>query len=341
MRKIFLTLILILMIAGDAFAVKPMDYLIVYENSFIQNGETEILISMIYCRDGKKYRIESESSSKDNIDGTYSKSLSVSIILLDAKVNWLLDLKNKICRELPVTKQNLDKNSNLSFQNLKNTLTKVSEEKILNYNCDVYISEKYPLKYWISKDYDLMLKTESGVEGNKIISEVIDLRFEKQDDSLFEIPQDYKIIKLKVTSQEELDKQPPVTLLYIEKLLFEDMNALTLRFPKIDKSRDLSKDEVKALKNSIISGSDLKEVTNKEISEVWKKDENLVFILEWPEKQICNFWYDMSTGFLYVNKLDVFHKELKEHEMDYKWLTKYAEVAYKFKPSKEFEKILK
>ena len=145
-------------------------------------------------------RIEIENFfwKRTNGDEVSSNSLSISIIRLDRKVNWLLDLEKKICRELPITPQSLNKNPNYSLQNWKNKLTKIGEEKFLNYDCEVYTSTgSYPSKYWFSKDYNIMLKTESEIEGNKSIIEAVELRFEKQNDSLFEIPQ-ITSFKLKV-----------------------------------------------------------------------------------------------------------------------------------------------
>jgi hypothetical protein len=344
MKKILMILILVFIIAGNTLAMNPVDYLIVYQYSLIQDGKTDKSISKIYCQGNTKVRMEMENFfwKKTNGDEVSSKSLSISIIRLDRKVNWLLDLEKKICRELPITPQSLNKNPNYSLQNWKNKLTKIGEEKFLNYDCEVYTSiGSYPSKYWFSKDYNIMLKTESEIEGNKSIIEAVELRFEKQNDSLFEIPQDYEVIKLKVTTQEELDKQPPVTLSDIEKSLFADMKSLQIGLSKFGRFRELAADEIKIIRDSFISGSDLAEVTNKEISEVWKINENPTFILKCSGNLVCNFWYDKVSGYIFVNKSAVFHKEWKEHEMDFKWLKKYAQGAYKFKPSKEFEIILK
>jgi hypothetical protein len=188
MRQLLVLIILVFIIGGSVFASNPGDYLLVYQYSFIQSGKTDISISKIYCQGNTKVRIESDNAFWKNGVKIPGKSLSVSIIRLDKNVNWLLDSENKSCRELPITPQSLNKNPNYSLQAWKNKLTKIGEEKFLNYDCEVYISEgSYPSKYWFSKDYGLMLKTESGIEGNKTIIEAVELRFEKQNDSLFEI----------------------------------------------------------------------------------------------------------------------------------------------------------
>jgi hypothetical protein len=119
------------------------------------------------------------------------------------------------------------------------------------------------------------------------------------------------------------------------------MESLEIGLSKFGRFRELTTDEVKIIRDSFISGSDLAEVTNKELSEVWKIDENPTFILKCSGNQVCNFWYDKVSGYIYVDKSDVFHEEWKEHEMDVKWLKKYNRGAYRFKPSQEFVKILK
>jgi hypothetical protein len=273
---------------------------------------------------------------------TIGKSISVSIMRLDKQVIWALDSKNQICREQPIIQNNKNKSPISSIEGLKSKLTKIGEEKILNYDCDVYTSSsKYPSKYWFSKDYDLILKTETGAEGNKSICEAIDLHFEKQDDSLFEIPQGFKVIKLKITPQEEIDKQPPVTLSDIEKSLFSKMESIKLSLSEYAEFRDLTADEINILRRSFALGTNLEEVPNKEVEKISMNHENPVFILEWSKNQMCNFWYDKENGYIYVDKYQVFHEEREEHEIDVNWLKKYADGGYQFKPSQEIEKIIK
>lgn len=344
MKKIILSIFLGLIIIGNAFAAKPTDYLIIYQNTFNLQGKSNQSLTKIFCQESTKFRVESETlfNKETNGEKTSGKSLSVSILRLDKQVQWLFDSENKTYREIPISQKTLENNPSFWFQSWKSKLTKISEEKILGYNCDVYVSSsKYPSKYWFNSGYNLLLKTESGIDANKTTCEAIELHFEKQDDSLFEIPRDYQIMKQKISSIQELDKQPPVTLTDIEKLLFADMESVKLRLSKNDKFRDLTSDEIIILRNSFISGRELGEASKQETEPISNDYQNPVFLLEWSGKQQCDFWYDKASGYIYVEKCQVFRKEWKNHEFDFKWLKKYINGGYRFKPSPEIEEIIK
>lgn len=190
------------LIFGTTFAENSMNYILVCQNYSIKNGKTEQYISKTYRQGINKKRTEIEVEAQVNsqtliisggkitsndISKTSKKLLRIFITRYDKKVTWELNLINKTYREMPLSQDELQNNGKFFAQTNKDVLSKIGEEKILGHICDIYTLSSE--KYWISKEYNLILKTEDG-DGNTD-SEAIELRFERLDDSLFEVPQDF------------------------------------------------------------------------------------------------------------------------------------------------------
>ncbi len=202
MKRVFLTFIMAVLIFGTTFAENSMNYILVCQNYSIKNGKTEQYISKTYRQGINKKRTEIEVEAQVNsqtliisggkitsndISKTSKKLLRIFITRYDKKVTWELNLINKTYREMPLSQDELQNNGKFFAQTNKDVLSKIGEEKILGHICDIYTLSSE--KYWISKEYNLILKTEDG-DGNTD-SEAIELRFERLDDSLFEVPQDF------------------------------------------------------------------------------------------------------------------------------------------------------
>lgn len=205
MKRVILIFIMAVLIFETIFAENSMNYILVCLNYSIKDGKTEQYISKTYRQGINKKRTEIEGEaqvnsqtitisdgkiSSYNISKTSSKILKIFITRYDQKVTWDLNLINKTYREQPISQDEIQNNGKSFVQINEDKLTKVGEEIILGYPCTVYtLSNK---KYWVSKDYNLILKIEQDDgNNNKSGFEAIELRFERPDDSLFEITQDF------------------------------------------------------------------------------------------------------------------------------------------------------
>lgn len=205
MKRILLTFIMAILIFGTIFAENSMNYILVCQNYSIKNGKTEQYISKTYRQGINKKRTEIEVEAQVNsqtlivsegkitsndISKTSKKLLKIFITRYDKKVTWELNLINKTYREQTISQDEIQNNGKFFVQTNEDKLTKVGEDKILGYLCNVYTLSSE--KYWISKDYNLILKIEQDDgNNNKSGFEAIELGFERPDDSLFEIAQDF------------------------------------------------------------------------------------------------------------------------------------------------------
>lgn len=205
MKRVFLTFITAVSIFGTVFAENSMNYILVCQNYSIKNGKTEQYISKTYRQGINKKRTEIEVEAQVNsqtliisggkitsndISKTSKKLLKIFITRYDKKVTWELNLINKTYREQPISQDEIQNNGKFFVQTNEDELTKVGEDKILDYPCNVYTLSSE--KFWISKDYNLILKIEQDDgNNNKSGFEAIELRFERPDDSLFEIAQNF------------------------------------------------------------------------------------------------------------------------------------------------------
>lgn len=324
------------LMTSGIFAANPLDYKIVYRNQWVHDHEHHNIKTTVLSQANLKYRLESEAA--DDTKEAAKPTSSVWIVRLDKHVTWRLDSTKNVCIEQPYDENRMGRSFFISEER-KGHLKKVGEEKILGYPCDVFTDDTTSsTKYWLTKEHSILLKAESDLNGDKYISEATELRFEPQDDAAFDLPQGYKM--LKIMSKEELEKLPPVTLKEIESSFFQQYEFLHLSQTPDGTSRKLTAAEVDLLRNSFKNGSLLQEISNENLSVIANNQSNVVFTIEWSGKELGHFWYDKSSGYLYISKMSVFHTELKERYFDLNWVKKFVQGAYRFKPGNEFSKLL-
>ncbi|HEX2954614.1 MAG TPA: hypothetical protein VHR47_11620 [Bacillota bacterium] len=329
-------LILLALFCSGIFAAEPVDYKIVYRNQWTHDNETRIMKTTVLSQANLKFRLESESvdESKDNAKPTPT----VWIVRLDKHLTWRLDSSKNFCTEQPYDETRMGRSFFISEER-KGHLSKNGEESILGYPCDIYVDDAAtPAKYWISKEHSILLKAEYDLNGSKYISEATELKFEPQESTAFDVPQGYKM--LKIMSKEELDKLPPITLAQIDTSLFSQYESLRISPKTNGESRILTAAEIEILRNSIKNGSQLAEIPNESLSLITTDPSNAVFTIEWSGKEIGNFWFNKTNGYIYINKMSVFHNDLKERYFDVNWVKKFVQGAFRFKPSADLLKLI-
>jgi hypothetical protein len=195
MKKVFLLFAFTFVVVSNTFAIKPMDYVLIYKYTWYKSGKVIINYDKRFCQDSQKLRIE---IIKQNQAGIYEDDKqSATICRFDKKLIYGLNTKEKTYTQGLVTERTTLK-TDFDTTGWKNQLVKMGEGKVLGYDCSICTYKDKPnIKYWFSRDFELMLKTEQKIKDSKYIIEVVELHFEKQPDWLFEIPSDYKLVKEK------------------------------------------------------------------------------------------------------------------------------------------------
>lgn len=197
-RNFFIIFLFVLfcLLSENIFALKPIDFMIVYKYSWYKDGKVVITnYAKSFCQDSQKLRIESKLQGKPR---AYIGNIQPIVIYrLDKHIIYFLNQINKTYTQGPVTDrvtQTID--LTMMMTGLNDQLVKVGEGKVLGYDCFICTHKDKPnIKYWFSKDFTLILKSEQEINDSKFIFEAVELRLEKQPDELFDIPSDYKLVK--------------------------------------------------------------------------------------------------------------------------------------------------
>jgi hypothetical protein len=262
------------------------------------------------------------------------------IIFFDKLIIWEIDYNEKKCIEQQLLPERL-KDFTFLWGEKKAKSQKIGDAKILGYDCDKYSYNNDKSIFWLIKDTNIMLRSEENHDVAKTITQAKEIQFTKPDDSIFTVPKGIKKITLKLTTDEELNKEPSVTPERIAALLFEDIDAVSFFID--GKLHFLSQKEKKVLKESIENGTDLVDVSADDISQEMSNESNLRFTISWKngKDSLCYIYFDKVSGYLYFNKEDVYRKSKEQHFFDDKWINKFLKNGYKLKPSDDFYELLK
>jgi hypothetical protein len=323
------------LLSSGILASDPLDYKVIYQNRWTHDEQIRNVKTTVLSQANLKFRIESEYV--DDSSDTAKAMLNVWIVRLDKHVTWRLNASKNICLEQPYDESRMGRSFYISEERRAH-LKKVGEEKILGYPCEIFTDSGISsAKYWISKEHSILLKAEYEQDGVKYTSEATELSFEPQDNSAFDVPQDYKM--LRIMSKEELDNLPPVTLKDIHAAFFKEYASFQLSPGPGRAVRTLTLAEIEILKDSFLNGSHLEEISNETLSTIANQKTPAVFTIKWTERESGSFWF--SNGYIYISKMSVFHNELDERYFDVNWVKKFIQGAYRFKPSSAITKLLK
>jgi hypothetical protein len=339
MKRTLLVILLMLLLSNICYSTEKMSYFISYDMTF--RGKTSIM--RVYCQNSERVRIEFESTIEKVINGVKGSETSISstIYHINKDTSIILDDHAKVAYEQKLSEKNLLLLKNFTGEAVVTQGKKIGEDVILGHPCDGYLFEgKNKITNWVAKENNLILKFEQGEGDFKTITEAKEYKLEKLSDNLFEVPSNYRVVQTVISSEEDVKKEPPVTLDLIQGLLFENVDSISILLPEKE-FRKLSKEEINILKIAIKNGTELQETNNREVFTVSSSSTKIVFDLSWVGNTGCNIWYDKASGFLYVNKVDVHRRDQEKHKFDSRWIKKYLVGAYKLKPSEEIMKVLK
>ncbi|NLY76332.1 MAG: hypothetical protein GX075_13700 [Firmicutes bacterium] len=257
---------------------------------------------------------------------------------MDLNLIRKLEPKEKKCIEQQLTPETSFLPLIDNWKKLKAESEKICETRILDYDCEMFQKKDDPEHvFWLTKDTGILLREEMEFENGKHISIAKELNFEILDDSLFEIPNDYTILKLKLSTDEDLQKAPPLTMQNVQEFLLKGLHIVFLI--KEENLELLSANKTQLLKESILTGMDFKEVTYTEINEKEAIKSNPQFLIT-TDNNIAFLIYDIATGYLYIRKKDIYQKNEADHYYDEKWRNKFLMGGYKIKLSEEFRQII-
>ena len=340
MKSSFLMIVCLCLVGflgNICYSAEKMSYFISYNFIFQENTTT----IRVFCQNSEKVRIEMENFFEKEKNGIKSNDLAASTTIYNLKKNISLVLNNhkKVAYERQISEKEVFFIKNYTGETNVSQLTKIGEDIILGYNCDVFVYEgKNKIKYWLAKDLNLILKIEQGEGKFKTITVAKEFKSEEISDSLFEIPNNYRTVQTIISNEEDLKKEPPITLANIEELLFENIKFINILISEDKKFRELTKEEIEIFRLAIKNGSELKESEKKDVN--IDSVNRIVFDLRWIGNRGGNIWYDKESRLLFVAKTDVHSKDWEKHEFDLKWIEKYIIGFYIFKPSQEIQKIL-
>lgn len=339
MKRSLLVIFLVLLVSSICYSAEKISFFISYNMIF--QGQKSVM--RIYSQAGEKVRFETESTIKSVVDGVKSEKINISstIYRIDKGISYVLNDYDKVAYEQKLSEKELLLVKSFTGECTVNQYKKIGESIVLGHACEGYLYEgKYKVIDWVSKEHNLILRMENGEGDLKTITEATELKFDRPSDNLFEVPSNYRIVQTVITSEEDLKREPPVTLDVIQGLLFENLISINIHMPET-KFRELSKKEIDIFRIAIKNGTGLQETNNSEIYKVSSNQANVGFDLTWAGNVGCNIWYDNASGFMYVDKVNIHRKDQEKHKFDTRWIKKYLMGAYKFKPSKEIMKILK
>lgn len=173
---------------------QPLDYAVTYfKETILSDGTKLTYITNFFSKENKMFRYEIISKKND------SEKPNVSLIeikRLDLNIIQKLEPKEKKCIEQQLTPETSTPPLIAWWEKAKANSEKIGEEKILDYDCDKFIDKDNPKHiFWFTKDTSILLREENDRENYKYTAIAKELKFETQDDSLFEVPKDYTIIK--------------------------------------------------------------------------------------------------------------------------------------------------
>lgn len=311
---------------------QPLDFAVTYYKEMILSDGTKLTsTSKLFCKENKMFRYEIISK----VNGREMPSVSlIEIKRLDQNLIQKIEPKEKKCIEQQLTPETSFPPLIGYWEKLKANSEKICETKILDYDCEKFQEKDNPKHvFWLTKGTGILLREEEDCKNYKYTTIAKELKFEILDNSLFEVPKDYTIIKLRLSTDEDLKKVPPLTPSLLGELLLEGVETGILL--KGEDISLLSKEKIQILKKSITNGTNLKEVAEKIFFEKRNEQNPAIFLIG---AGIIN--YDHASGYLYIEKRDIYRKTEEQHYYDEKWKKKFLSDGYMIKPSEEIRQII-
>jgi len=135
------------------------------------------------------------------------------------------------------------------------------------------------------------------------------------------------------------NQKKELSLTEIEKLMFANFTSVSSIEGFPGEFKPLGNEQIIILRSAIRNGIDLSEIENEDVPDS-EQVGNIEFQIDKSDHTVISLVYSRQNNFCYISKIDVNYKNEDEYRRQMILVNKYLKGIYKFRPSREIEKLL-